>query len=68
MVEHNGFLVDPFQTEPGRWRAKISRPDGRKIKTFPDNREHEPITTGGIEALSAEAAIEVAKQLINGGG
>jgi hypothetical protein len=52
MIEHKGFLVGPFQTEPGRWRAKISRSDGRKIRVaVPAGDEHDSITTRGMEAL-----------------
>ena len=46
-----------------------SRPNGSKIKmAVPAGAEHDSITTGGMEALSAEAAIDVAKRLIDGGG
>jgi hypothetical protein len=64
VLEYNGFLIEPFETEPGRWRAEITRPDGRKIKTFPDGQEHDFIRTGGAEAFSAEAAIKMAMRLI----
>ena len=68
MLEYKGFLIEPFETEPGRWRAEITRADHRKIKTFPDGQEHDFIRTGGAETLSAEAAIKVAMRLIDGGG
>jgi hypothetical protein len=68
MLKYRGFLIEPFETEPGRWRAEITRPDHRKIKTFPDNQEHDFIRTGGAETFSAEAAIKVAMRLIDGGG
>ena len=68
MLKYKGFLIEPFETEPGRWRAEITRPDYRKIKTFPDNQEHDFIRTGGAETFSAEAAIKVAMRLIDGGG
>jgi hypothetical protein len=68
MLEYKGFLIDPVETSPGRWRAKISRPDGRKIKVAVTEVEHDSITTGGMETFSAEAAIEMAKQAIDGGG
>ena len=41
MLKYKGFLIEPFETEPGRWRAEITRPDHRKIKTFPDGQEHD---------------------------
>ena len=65
MLKYKGFLIEPFETEPGR---KITRPDHRKIKTFPDGQEHDFIRTGGAETFSAEAAIKVAMRLIDGGG
>ena len=68
MLKYKGFLIEPFETEPGRWRAEITRPDHRKIKTFPDGQEHDFIRTGGAETFSAEAAIKVAMRLIDGGG
>jgi hypothetical protein len=68
MIEYKGFLIDPVETSSGRWRAKIRRPDGRKIKVVVTEVEHDSITTGGMETFSAEAAIETAKQAIDGGG
>jgi hypothetical protein len=68
MVEYKGFHIQPFESEPKRWRVKISRPDNRKIKTAVPADEHDSITTGGMESFSAEAAVEVAKRLIDGGG
>ena len=70
MLEYKGFLIEPFQPEPGtgRWRAKIRRADGRKIKVVVTGDQHDSITTGGMEAFSAEAAIETAKEAIDGGG
>jgi hypothetical protein len=51
MLEYKGFLIEPFETEPGRWRAEITRPDGRKIKTLPDGQEQDFIRTSGAEAF-----------------
>jgi hypothetical protein len=68
MTEYKGFRIEPIETSPARWRAKISRPDGRKIKVLVTGDEHDSITTGGMEAFSAEAAIDIAKEAIDGGG
>jgi hypothetical protein len=55
------------ESEPGRRRARISRSDGRKIRVaVPPGDEHEVIKTSP-EKLSAQAAIDVAKQAIDGG-
>jgi hypothetical protein len=68
MIEYKGFRIEPFETEPGRWRATISRSDGRKIRVaVPAGDEHAAIKTSP-EALSAQSAIEIAKQAIDGGG
>ena len=32
MIEHKGFLIEPIEISPGRWRAKISHRDERKIR------------------------------------
>jgi len=69
MVEYEGFQIEPFQTIAGGWRAKITRLDGQKIKVaVPAGDEHDFINTSGMESLSADAAIDVAKRLIDGGG
>jgi hypothetical protein len=68
MIEYKGFLIEPFETEPGRWRAKISRSDGRKIRVaVPAGDEHATINTSP-ETLSSQSAIDLAKQAIDGGG
>jgi hypothetical protein len=68
VIEYKGFLIDPVETSQGRWRAKISRPDGCKIRVIVTEVEHDSITTGGMESFSANAAIEMAKQAVDGGG
>ena len=63
MVVDKAYRIEQFETEPERWRAKISRSDGRKIKVaVPPGDEHDSIPTGGMELLSADAAIEVANR------
>ena len=67
MIEHKGFLIEPIEISPGRWRAKISHRDERKIRMAVTGAEHDSITTGGMEKFSADAAIETAKEAIDGG-
>jgi hypothetical protein len=68
-IIYRDFRVEPFETGSGGWRARITRPDGRKIKVaVPAGNEHGFIDTGGMESRSAEMAIDVAKRLIDGGG
>ena len=33
MTEYNGYRIEPYEPTPGRWRARISRLDGKKLKT-----------------------------------
>ena len=68
MLEYKGFLIESVETSTGRWRAKISRFDGRMVKVAVTGLEHDSITTGGMEAFLAEAAIDLAMQAIDGGG
>jgi hypothetical protein len=67
-VHYKAYVIEPFETEPGRYRALVRRIDGQKIKTFPDRQEHDSITTGGMESFSADDAVHVAKKMIDGGG
>ena len=67
-VHYKGYVIEPWETAPGRYRACVQRLDGQKIKTFPDDREHESITTGGVESFSADDAVQVVKKMIDGGG
>jgi hypothetical protein len=46
MIEYKGFLIDPVETTVGGWRAKIRRPDGRKVKVVVTGLEHDSPTTG----------------------
>jgi hypothetical protein len=66
MIEYKGFLIEPVQTSPGRWRAKIKRPHGRKIKVAVTRLN----TIRSLPAgwFSAEAAIGLAEDAIDGGG
>jgi hypothetical protein len=65
-IIHKDYRIDAFETEPGRWRARIQRTDRHKIKDATGG-EHGQITTGGQEAFSAEEAIGVARGLIDRG-
>jgi hypothetical protein len=67
MLEYRDYLIVPIQTSPGRWRAEISRADGRKIKMLVTGSERHSFTTEGTEAFSAKGAIERAKEAIDGG-
>jgi hypothetical protein len=66
-MNYKGYSIEPFEREPGRWRATIQRLDGRKIKAVGANTPFPSVTTSA-DCLSAEAAIELACKGIDGGG
>jgi hypothetical protein len=63
IIHYKDYEIEPFESSPGRWRARVRRKDGRKIKN-----ETDQITTGGMESLSANAVIAVAIEMIDDGG
>jgi hypothetical protein len=67
-ITYKEYQIEAFETERGRWRARIRRTDSRKIKVaVPEGAEHDFIDTGGQESFAADAAIDVAKRLIDRG-
>jgi len=68
-VHYKDYLIEPLETSPSRWRARVRRIDGRKIKNFIKNNEAESITMdAGMEYFSVDAAVASAKEIIDGGG
>jgi hypothetical protein len=67
MIEYKNFLIRPFETEPGRWRARIRRKDGANIKIAVPKSEEGFLDTSP-ETLTRDAAVDLAKQAIDGGG
>ena len=48
VVAYKAYTIEAFETETGRWRARIRRTDGEKIKVaVPAGDEHNSILTGG---------------------
>jgi hypothetical protein len=66
MTEYNGYRIEPFEPTPGRWRARISRLDGKKLKTTVPLTEEAFLDT--MDTVSYGHAVELAKQAIDGGG
>ena len=66
MTEYKGYRIEPFEPEPGRWCARISRLDGKKLKTAVPPTEQPFLDTQS--AVSYGHAVEFAKQAIDGGG
>jgi hypothetical protein len=62
------YEIEPFESSPYKWRAHIWRLDGENIRTLDPENEMRVCTTGGMESLSPDDAIEVAKGIIDGHG
>jgi hypothetical protein len=67
-MQYKGYSIETLETSPSRWRARVRRLDGQKIKIHVPPHEVESITTGGMESFSVDDAVEVAKSMIDGGG
>jgi hypothetical protein len=64
-MEYEGFIVDAFEREPGKWRAKLSRSSGRPLITGRKRRIWQFVT--GIDATTASAALLTALEAIDAG-
>lgn len=67
-VQYKDYLIEPVETSPGRWRARMRRADGRKIEIPITGSERESLMTDGMESFSADDAVKLAKVAIDGGG
>jgi hypothetical protein len=68
-INYKAYTIEAFEREAGRWRATIKRLDGKKISvtvTTPPTKHHSVTTTA--DTLTREAAVDLAKQGIDGGG
>ena len=66
MKEYKGYRFELFEREPGRWRARISRLDGKTVKTATPPTEQTALET--MDTVSYGHAVELAKLAIDGGG
>jgi hypothetical protein len=66
MTEYDGYRIEPFEPTPGRWRARISRLDGKELKTTAPPTVQAFLDT--METASYGQAVELAKQAIDSGG
>jgi hypothetical protein len=66
MTEYQGYRIEPYEREPGRWRARISRLDGKELKTAVPPTEQATLDT--LDTVSYGHAVDLAKQAIDGGG
>jgi hypothetical protein len=67
-ITYKAYEIETIEIEPGRIRARIKRSDKRKIHIVATDERKDDLTTGGQAAFSAQAAIDLAKQAIDGGG
>jgi hypothetical protein len=66
MKEYKGYRIELFEREPGRWRARISRLDGKQLKTTVPPTVQAFLDT--MDTVSYGHAVDLAKQAIDGGG
>jgi hypothetical protein len=65
-MKYRDFLIETYDTHHTGWRAKITRLDGRPIKTFPLGQEFPFIET--MIFADADDALKEAKKLVDDGG
>ena len=66
-IIYKAFVIDAFQRDTDKWRATIRRLNGKKIRLAVPPSVLDEVTTSA-DALTAEKAVELARQAIDGGG
>jgi hypothetical protein len=67
-TRYKNYRIEAYQTEIRRWRARIRRLDGKKVKVAATGEQHEFLPTAAARgAMTARTAIDVAKVLIDDG-
>ncbi len=64
-MEYKQFVVQAFEQEPGKWRARIRRIDGAPIVVTGRKKQGEFVT--GLDAKTAPAAMLMAMAAIDAG-
>jgi hypothetical protein len=67
-MSYKDYVIEILETSPNRWRARVRRHDGENIKISVPEKEVESITTSGMESLTTDDAVQLAKGMIDGGG
>jgi hypothetical protein len=62
-MKYKAFLIDVFEQEPGKWRARITRAHGRPLN--PTSRKREFVTNA--DHASAAEALMKAMEVIDAG-
>jgi hypothetical protein len=67
---YNGYNIRAFESSPGKWTAEIRKVDGSPIQILLPELGEDVLDclTTDPETMTAEAAIELAKEAIDGGG
>ena len=67
---YSGYKIRAFESSPGKWTAEIRKVDGSQIQIFQPELGEDVLDclTTDPETMTAEAAIELAKEAIDGGG
>ena len=64
LTQYKGYRIEALEIEPGRWRVRIERIDGYKIKVSGGD---DLFAKAGRDALSAEHAVKFAREIIDSG-
>jgi hypothetical protein len=67
---YNGYNIRAFEASSGKWTAEIRKVDGSSIQILLPELGEDVLDclTTDPETITAEAAIELAKEAIDGGG
>jgi hypothetical protein len=65
-VTYKQYLIETFEHEPMRWRARIKRLDGRNIRVHVPQMEHASIITPADSSTPA-TAVDLPKKAIDAG-
>jgi hypothetical protein len=66
-IIYKAYVIDAFQRDTDKWRATIRRLNGKKIRVAVPPSVLDEATTSA-DALTAEKAVELARQAIDSGG
>jgi hypothetical protein len=64
-MEYRQFVVDTFERAPGKWRARVSRTDGKRFRVNGHIRTKSFVI--GSDATMAADALLLAMAVIDGG-
>ena len=66
-IIYKSYIIDAYERGTGRWRATITRQDGKKILVSVPPTEHVQVITVA-DTLTSQEAVSLAKLRIDGGG